>query len=231
MHTALRRRLIRFFKLGCGQNQLLAAHSPPTSPSQNDFFQLYTANMAMAPSPLLDIPPELTELIASFLDGPDLLTLRLVNQGIAARSERHMLKKNFSELRIILDFRPSVNKALEVVNHARLRTGIKLVHVYASWGHHTALDKATRLDLGGHSDSAQGANAACDDRHLLQIKWLEDREWLIDKTFVHKPDFYEILCRLRECRDLDIDIYDLVCLEEMLYRRERKFLEKYGDAH
>lgn len=76
-------------------------------------------------SPLLNLPAELVERVATFLPGSDLSTLRLVNKEIAAKTQCEMLSQNFSELHIMLALRQSLNKAMRVVECERFRNSVQ----------------------------------------------------------------------------------------------------------
>lgn len=81
---------------------------------------------------LLDLPPELVEMIAEYLaPGNDLLNLRLVNKEIAACSEKVMLRTHFSHLKILFSVRKSFCYALNIVQHPKLRAAVRSITVYA----------------------------------------------------------------------------------------------------
>ena len=168
--------------------------------------------MSSSASPLLDLPPELADLIASFLPGPDLLTLRLVNSEIAAKTERSMLVTSFSSLRIILALPASLHRSLQIVKHETLRNAVQSVFVYVDTFHGHVLDNPERLDPAGHADCSGEAKIKRDRRRLLYSRWIDDQDRQ-RRTGNDERELREVLHWLRECGNLRISIHVLMCGE------------------
>ena len=79
---------------------------------------------------LLDLPPELTEAIATDTSEDDLLNLRLVSREVAARTSRAMLKANFTELHVLFCVPSSLQRGLAVAKHPLLKKALHSVTIY-----------------------------------------------------------------------------------------------------
>ena len=79
---------------------------------------------------LLDLPPEILELIAWNLDPDDLLNLRFVHSYVAGSTQRPMLQRNYTEVHIMLAMPSSLRRALRLIRHSLLRTYVTTVCVY-----------------------------------------------------------------------------------------------------
>lgn len=84
---------------------------------------------------LMDLPPEMVEHVARYLQPQDLLNLRFVNKYMSGSSQRPMLEANFTELHIMLSLRSSLQRALRVARSTHLRKYIRGIYIYVDRFH------------------------------------------------------------------------------------------------
>lgn len=79
---------------------------------------------------LLNLPPEIVEMTAEYLDAPSQLGLRPVNKEVAARTERPMLKANFTDLHIRFCSRSSLINAMRIAQHDKFKRWVRSVTMF-----------------------------------------------------------------------------------------------------
>lgn len=87
------------------------------------------------------LPCELVEHIAMYIDPKDLLNLRLVSKVIAAKSEKVMADTCFDVLQTMLAYPASLEKARNIAEHAILGKAVKLIGICV---YQPALQKRTK---------------------------------------------------------------------------------------
>ena len=132
--------------------------------------------MAASHFNILGLPNELIEMVAGKVSHTDLLTLRLVNKELAAKTERVMLDKCYNTLRIILAIPASLTRCLKIAMHPVLGSRITCVYIYVDKFCPDVLqdlrdDASSFFELPATGIEFEGHDDAQARHHLYQV-WL-----------------------------------------------------------